>query len=104
MSQVSDLTFLRTFTSGDAAKISKYVNMFLKAAPASLTDMEVQAANGDWKSLKTNAHSLKSQLKYMGVASGEVVAQVRGAEPTLLDVWVDRVLTASSLAEVLAPA
>ena len=75
MSQVSDLSFLKTFTSGDAAKISKYVNMFLKAAPASLSEMEQQVANGDWKSLKTNAHSLKSQLKYMGVASGEAVAQ-----------------------------
>jgi len=70
MSQLSDLTFLRTFTSNDAAKITKYVNMFLNAAMPSISQMKEQLAAGDWKALKTSAHSLKSQLKYMGVATG----------------------------------
>lgn len=70
MSQFADLTFLRTFTSNDAAKITKYVNMFLNAASPSITQMKEQVAASDWKALKTTAHSLKSQLKYMGVAEG----------------------------------
>ena len=74
MGTVSDLTFLKTFASNDAAKITKYVTMFLNAAGPSLKQMKEQVASGDWKSLKTSAHSLKSQLKYMGVASGVELA------------------------------
>jgi HPt (histidine-containing phosphotransfer) domain-containing protein len=74
MEQVSDLTFLKTFTSNDSAKITKYVNMFLNAAGPSLAQMKEQVAGSDWKSLKTSAHSLKSQLKYMGVATGVELA------------------------------
>jgi len=70
MSQLSDLTFLKTFTSNDSAKITKYVNMFLNAASPSIEQMKLQLTAGDWKALKTSAHSLKSQLKYMGVATG----------------------------------
>jgi HPt (histidine-containing phosphotransfer) domain-containing protein len=70
MSQYADLSFLKTFTSNDAAKITKYVNMFLNAANPSIVQMKQQLEASDWKSLKTSAHSLKSQLKYMGVASG----------------------------------
>lgn len=70
MSQYADLSFLRTFTSNDAAKITKYVNMFLNAAEPSLVQMKTQVTASDWKALKTTAHSLKSQLKYMGVAAG----------------------------------
>jgi HPt (histidine-containing phosphotransfer) domain-containing protein len=74
MGTVSDLTFLKTFASNDAAKITKYVTMFLNAAGPSLTQMKEQVAANDWKSLKTSAHSLKSQLKYMGVVSGVELA------------------------------
>jgi len=70
MSQFADLSFLKTFTSNDAVKIKKYVSMFLSAAMPSIEQMKKQVAESDWKSLKTTAHSLKSQLKYMGVASG----------------------------------
>ena len=69
MSQLSDLTFLKTFTAGDSVKMSKYINMFLSAAPQSLVQMKQQIEASDWKALKTAAHSLKTQLKYMGIAS-----------------------------------
>ena len=70
MSQYADLNFLKTFTSNDPAKITKYVNMFLNAAGPSISQMKQQLDASDWKALKTSAHSLKSQLKYMGVAAG----------------------------------
>ena len=70
MGQFADLSFLKTFTSNDSAKITKYVNMFLNGAMPSIDQMKQQVGAADWKSLKTTAHSLKSQLKYMGVAAG----------------------------------
>src|SRR4030095_371151 len=67
MNQLSDLTFLRTFTAGDPSKMTKYINMFLNAAPQSLAQIRQQMEAADWKGLKTSSHSLKTQLKYMGV-------------------------------------
>jgi len=70
MSQQIDLSFLKTFTSNDAAKMAKYINMFLKAAEPSIQQMRDQVGQSDWSALKTTSHSLKSQLKYMGVNTG----------------------------------
>jgi HPt (histidine-containing phosphotransfer) domain-containing protein len=75
MGTVSDLGFIRTFTGGDAAKIKKYVGMFLAMAKPSLDQMDHQCADSDWKSLKTTSHSLKSQMKYMGMAQAAEIAQ-----------------------------
>lgn len=75
MSKASDLTFMRTFSGGDPEKIKKYVGMFLKMAPPSLNQMDGFAQNSDWKSLKTTSHSLKSQMKYMGMTAGADLAQ-----------------------------
>lgn len=74
MGTVTDLTFLKTFAANDKAKITKYVNMFINAAEPSLTQMRAQIEADDWTALKTSAHSLKSQLKYMGVSTGVEVA------------------------------
>lgn len=70
MSMHADLTFLKTFTSNDSGKMTKYINMFLKSAEPSLQQMKSQVEQKDWTALKTTSHSLKSQLKYMGVAIG----------------------------------
>ncbi|MFN9595579.1 MAG: Hpt domain-containing protein [Bacteroidota bacterium] len=75
MSRASDLTFMRTFSGGDPEKIKKYVGMFIKMAAPSLSQMDESSAKSDWKSLKTTSHSLKSQMKYMGMASGAEFAQ-----------------------------
>jgi len=69
MSQIADLTFLRTFTAGDPPKMTKYINMFLSGAPGILSQIREQLNASDWKGLKTSSHSLKTQLKYMGVSS-----------------------------------
>src|SRR5687767_13097061 len=70
MNKQTDLTFLKTFTAGDTGKMSKYINMFLSGAPQLLTQVREQSDAADWKGLKTTAHSLKTQLKYMGVNAG----------------------------------
>jgi HPt (histidine-containing phosphotransfer) domain-containing protein len=75
MGTVTDLTFIKSFTGGDNAKIKKYVGMFLNMAPASMEQMEKQLAESDWKSMKTTSHSIKSQMKYMGMANGAEICQ-----------------------------
>lgn len=74
MGNLTDLTFLRTFTSSDPVKMSKYINMFLSGAPQILAQMKQQSETSDWKALKTSSHSLKTQLKYMGAATAVDVA------------------------------
>ncbi len=74
MSQFADLTFLRTFTGSDPVKMTKYINMFLSAAPQNLVQIRQQCDSSDWKALKTSAHSLKTQLKYMGVSGAVDIA------------------------------
>ena len=76
MGVVSDLTFIKTFTGNDPVKIKKYVGMFLQMAIPALDQMDAQLAGSDWKSLKTTSHSLKSQMKYMGMTSGAELAQL----------------------------
>ena len=71
MEPIEDLTFLKTFTSGSQEKMTKYVNMFLQHAPALVNAMEENLAKQDWAALKTSAHSLKPQISYMGIKSGE---------------------------------
>lgn len=74
MASFSDLTFLKSFTGSDTAKITKYVMMFLNSTPKCLEDIKLYHSKQDWKSLKTAAHTLKSQLKYMGVSKAEELA------------------------------
>jgi HPt (histidine-containing phosphotransfer) domain-containing protein len=75
MSTISDLTFIKTFTGDDNDKIKKYVGLFISAAQPAIEQMQNQLQSEDWKGLKTTSHSLKSQLKYMGITSGSDIAQ-----------------------------
>ena len=68
-----DLTFLKTFTSGDKVKMSKYINMFLKHAPVLLSAIQRNLQESNWSDLKIAAHSLKPQLKYMGIGELESI-------------------------------
>ncbi|KRP06147.1 MAG: hypothetical protein ABR94_09660 [Sphingobacteriales bacterium BACL12 MAG-120802-bin5] len=65
--KVINVEFLRSFTQNNPVKIAKYINMFLQSAPDTLKQMNSQLAAGDFKGLKTTAHSLKPQLGYMGI-------------------------------------
>lgn len=64
---VTDLSFLKTFTNGDAVKMKKYIGMFLQGAPHMITQMDDCYSSGNWESLKVTAHSLKPQVGYMGM-------------------------------------
>jgi HPt (histidine-containing phosphotransfer) domain-containing protein len=67
--KVTDISFLETFTSGNREKMTRYIRMFLDAAPGAISLMRTQLEAGEFRQLKTTAHSIKPQLSYMGIAS-----------------------------------
>jgi|SRR6185436_12525050 len=71
MFEIIDLTFLNSFTGGNAEKNSKYIKMFLVNAPSLMNSIEENLKKEDWASLKSSAHSLKPQISYMGIKSAE---------------------------------
>lgn len=72
-SKTVDLTFLRSFTKGDKAKMDKYINMFLTYAPAQLNSIQINFDRKNWNDLKIAAHSLKPQIQYMGIVGLEEI-------------------------------
>ena len=74
MGQFVDLSFLKSFTSGDSTKMKKYITMFTSSAPGMMEKIQADCASSDWKALKTSSHSIKSQLKYMGAENAQKIA------------------------------
>lgn len=63
-----DLSFLEKFSKGDTLKMKKYVTMYLNTAPDSFKKMQQNIKNKSWAELAINAHSLKPQAEFMGIA------------------------------------
>ncbi len=63
---IVDLTVLNSLTGG-AEKAKKFINIFLDNAPKLLAQINEGLKNEDYDLIKISAHSLKSQLNYMGV-------------------------------------
>ena len=72
--KASDLSFLKTMTGDNKEKMTKYINMFLQGAPALVSQLDQNLQSADWSSLKTTAHTLKSQFSYMGVSEAKEIA------------------------------
>ena len=64
---VLNMAFLEKFTKKDPKKMAKYINIFLKNAPSQLDSINEHLEAHNWNQLRASAHSLKSQLRYMGV-------------------------------------
>lgn len=62
-----DLRFLISFAGSDVEKQKKYVRIFLENSPKLLNQIETGWQHADYESIKISAHSLKTQLNYMGV-------------------------------------
>lgn len=69
--RITDLTFLKSFTGGQADKMTKYIRMFLTGAPQNISQMDLHALSKDWSGVYQSAHSLKPQLGYFGAKSSE---------------------------------
>lgn len=66
-SQVTNMDFLKSFTSGKEEKMSKYKAMFMENGPRLLKNIDDGLQNKDYNAVKIAAHSLKPQLSYMGI-------------------------------------
>ncbi len=65
--QLTDLRFLMSFAGNDREKQKKYVNIFLQNAPGLLKQLVLGVEHKNYEQIKISAHSLKTQLNYMGV-------------------------------------
>lgn len=63
-----DLAFLKKFTKEDAQKMKRYISLYLEVAPKNFEEMKRNLDAEDWEQLRINAHSLKPQADYMGIA------------------------------------
>lgn len=64
-----DLSFLEKFTKGNPVKMKRYISMYLNIAPEIFERMKQNVEQKDWETLAINAHSLKPQTDYMGIAT-----------------------------------
>lgn len=64
---VTDPRFLLSFAGQDKAKQKKYIQIFLQNAPKLLEQIEQGLVDKNYETIKIAAHSLKTQLNYMGV-------------------------------------
>ena len=64
-----DLSFLKKFTKEDPQKMKRYISLYLDVAPKTFEEMQRNLKDGDWEQLRINAHSLKPQADFMGIAS-----------------------------------
>lgn len=64
---VTNMAFLKQFTSNNPEKMTKYKNMFLENGPKLLRNIQEGLIEKDYHKIKVAAHSMKPQLSYMGV-------------------------------------
>jgi len=80
-SDLIDDTFLNSFTGGKPDKMKKYLQLFQENAPKMMEKIWHGISNQDYEEIKIGAHSLKSQLRYLGVSeelSGVFVLEQAG--------------------------
>jgi len=65
--KITNTAFLKSFAGNDVAKQKKYISLFLENAPKLVRQLEIGVTNKDFDAIKIAAHSLKTQLNYMGV-------------------------------------
>ena len=65
--KVIDLSFLESFTKGNAEKVIFYIKMYLDTAPKLFDELMRKALEKKWEEVYLKAHNLKSQVQYVGV-------------------------------------
>jgi signal transduction histidine kinase/CheY-like chemotaxis protein/HPt (histidine-containing phosphotransfer) domain-containing protein len=64
---ITDLRFLHSFAGNNREKEKKYVQIFLQNSPPLLQQIKQGIEQTNFEAIKVAAHSLKTQLNYMGV-------------------------------------
>ncbi len=65
--RVTDFRFLISFAGHEKSKQEKYIRIFLDNSPKLLQQLMTGIAQHDYDAMRIAAHSLKSQLKYIGI-------------------------------------
>ena len=94
------LTFLEQLTGGNPARLRKYIGLYLESALASLANIESALAAEDREALRRAVHTIKPQLRMIGMTETADLAQVietQAVEGMALDTLpgnVEQLLTA----------
>ena len=64
-----DLSMVETISGGDQGFVKKMVQLFVDTMPATLSDLQQNAAAGNWEQTGKVAHKLKSTIDSMGITS-----------------------------------
>lgn len=65
--ELVDMSFLKDFTKNDATKMKKYLGLYLENAPQLHQRLAQGINNTDYSEIKIASHSLKTQMRYMGI-------------------------------------
>lgn len=71
--RVSDLSFLKQFSSGNNEMMKKLINVFFQTAQDAMLKIEGFIAEKNWERVGSIAHQLKPQCSYMGIKSAEPI-------------------------------
>ena len=64
---ITDISLLREFTGDDREKIAKYIKLYLDNASKEVEELKKGLETTDWELVRRAAHTLKPQLRYMGM-------------------------------------
>lgn len=62
-----NLNYLREISENNDSFFKDFINLFLKNAPVSVTEMEAALQQKDWERLRQAAHKIKPSLSYLGM-------------------------------------
>jgi signal transduction histidine kinase/AmiR/NasT family two-component response regulator len=100
LSESSPLDFLTELTGGNQTRIRKYVGLYLESAKTSLPKIGTALAANEGENLRRAVHTLKPQLKMMGLSeTADLAADIEkqlldGAEPAAMSGEIERLLAA----------
>lgn len=92
------LAFLEQLTGGNPARMRKYIGLYLDSAAAALPNIEAALALADRDALRRAVHTLKPQLRMIGLSDTADLAQLvetqalEGINPATLPVKVEQLM------------
>ena len=63
---MNDLTKLQRLLGGDSKKVARFITIFKNEIPRQLQQLSDDMASGQYEELGIVAHSIKSQVNYLG--------------------------------------
>lgn len=73
-----DLSLLQTLMGGDDRLVTRFITIFKTQVPQQVASLPQLYENGEWETLSTTLHGLKTQFSYVGLA--DLAEQMRHLE------------------------